>query len=57
MEKLEGNALSLLSGLLQVEDDIINVNVNVDAHKENDPLLDDDPYPSFSDFHSLSLPQ
>jgi hypothetical protein len=61
MENVEGNAVSLSSGLLQVEDDMIDVdvdvNVNVNANKEIDPLLDNDPYPSFSDLHSPSLPR
>ena len=59
MEKLDGDALSLSSGLLEEENDMINVNANVDidAGKENDPLLENDPNPSFSDLHSPLLPR
>ncbi len=55
MENFEGNALSLSSSLLEVEEkeDMVNVdvavNADVNADKENEA--------SFSDLHSLSLPQ
>lgn len=47
----DGDALSISSGLLEVEDDMINVDIDVDtdADKENDR--------SFSDLHSPTLPR
>ena len=59
MEKLDGDALRLSSGLLEVEHDMINVsaNVKIEVDNENDPLLEDDPNPSFFDLHSPLLPR
>ncbi len=46
----DGDALSISSGLLEVEDDMINVDIDVDTDvdKENDR--------SFSGLHSPTLP-